>query len=44
VGTDRTGGRLGFDKCDELRKEHFLDAHLEAEGFAQTQVGHQLGI
>jgi len=44
LGTDRAGVLLGFDKRDELWKEHFLNAHLKTEGFAQTQVGHQLRV
>jgi hypothetical protein len=44
VGPDRAGVVLGFDKRDELWKEHFLTAHLETQGFAQTHVGHQLRV
>jgi hypothetical protein len=29
---------------DELRKQHFLGTHLEAEGFAQTQVCQEVRV
>jgi hypothetical protein len=36
--------RLGLHKRDKLRQEDFFSTHLEAEGFAQTEVGHQLSV
>ena len=44
LGTDRTGDPLRFHECHELGEENFLGTHLESKGFAQAQVGHQLGL
>jgi hypothetical protein len=35
---------LGFDKREELGKQHFIGLHLETEGLTQTQVGDQLRV
>ena len=35
---------LGFHERDELGQENLLGTHVESEGFAQAQVGHQLGL
>ncbi len=44
LGSDRMTVLSGLHRRYELRKEDFLGTHLEAEGFAQTQGGHQLGL
>ena len=44
LGTNRTGGFLGFHERDELGKDYSLGTHRVSEGFTQTQVGQQLGV
>ena len=44
LGTDGAGTLLRFHIGDELGQGDFLGTHLEAERFAQAQIGHQLGV
>jgi hypothetical protein len=44
LGTDRMRVLARGHIRDELRKQNFLGTHLEAEGFAQTQVCQEVRV